>query len=151
MFYSSLTKKQRKTRLWQFDPSVFQPGPRARFLERHIIGRARSLGKYTLYALAFSYPVALVSLGIIFGGLVFWSAFAGSVGLMWLIIRKAGYARNFANWGVGNRRFLGLFGAFGIVLGFFYGLLQLREWVFPIFGGVLVIALILGVRLSLEK
>src|SRR5256885_3697770 len=64
MFYSSLTKKQRKTRLWQFDPSVFQPGPKARFLERYIIGRARSLGKYTLYALAFAYPVTLVSLGI---------------------------------------------------------------------------------------
>jgi len=70
---------------------------------------------------------------------------------MWLIIRKAGYARNFANWGVGNRRFLGLFGAFGIVLGFFYGLISVREWVFPIFGGVLIIALILGVRLSSEK
>ena len=151
MFYSSLTKKQRKTRLWQFDPSVFQPGPKARFLERYIIGRARSLGKYTLYALAFSYPVTLVSLGIVFGGLVFWSAFASSVSLMWLIIRKAGYARNFANWGVGNRRFLGLFGAFGIVLGFFYGIIYLREWVFPISGGVLVIALILGVRRFSDK
>jgi len=151
MFYSSLTKKRRKTSLWQFDPSVFQPGPKARFLERHIIGRARSLEKYTLYALAFAYPVTLVSLGIIFGGLVFWSAFASSVGLMWLIIRKAGYARNFANWGVSNTRFLGLFGAFGIVLGFFYGLIQLRDWFFPIFGGVLVIALVLGVRRFSEK
>ena len=70
---------------------------------------------------------------------------------MWLIIKKAGYAKNFAGWGVGNNKFLGLFGAFGIVLGFFYGLISVREWVFPIFGGVLVIALILGVRLSSEK
>ena len=74
MFYSSLTKKQRKTRLWQFDPSVFQPGPKAGFLEHHILRRVKALGKYTLYCLAFAYPVALVSLGIIFGGLVFWSA-----------------------------------------------------------------------------
>src|SRR5439155_21609166 len=98
MFYSSLTKKQRKTRLWQFDPSVFQPGPRASFLERHIIGRARSLGKYTLYALAFSYPVALVSLGFFFVVLVFWSSFAGSVCICWLILSNAGNARNFDNW-----------------------------------------------------
>jgi len=70
-----LTKKQRKTRLWQFDPSVFQPGPKAGFLEHHILRRARALGKYTLYSLAFAYPVALVSLGIIFGGLVFWASF----------------------------------------------------------------------------
>jgi len=70
---------------------------------------------------------------------------------MWLIIKKAGYARNFADWGVGNRRFLGLFGAFGVVLGFFYGLIQMREWFLPIFGGVLVIALMVGVRRFSEK
>ena len=146
-----MTKKQRKTRLWQFDPSVFQPGPKAGFLEHQILRRARALGKYTLYSLAFAYPVALVSLGIIFGGLVFWGTFAGSVGLMWLIIKKAGYARNFAGWGVGNRRFLGLFGAFGFVLAFFYGLIQLRAWILPIFGGALVIALIVGMTRFSEK
>jgi hypothetical protein len=146
-----LTKKQRKTRLWQFDPSVFQPGPKAGFLEHHIHRRARALGKYTLYSLAFTYPVSLVSLGIIFGGLVFWSTFAGSAFLIWLIIKKAGYAKNFADWGVSNNRFLGLFGAFGIVIGFFYGLIYVREWFFPIFGGALVIALILGVRRFSEK
>jgi len=146
-----LTNKQRKSRLWQFDPSVFQPGPQAGFLEHQILRRVRALGKYTLYSLAFAYPVTLVSLGIIFGGLVFWSTFAGSVGVMWLVIKKAGYARNFADWGVGNRRFLGLFGAFGIVLAFFYGLIQMREWFLPIFGGVLVIALIVGMSRFSEK
>lgn len=146
-----MTDKQRKSRIWQFDPSVFQPGPKAGFLEHYILRRVRALGKYTLYSLAFAYPVALVSLGIIFGGLVFWSTFAGSVGVMWLVIKKAGYARNFADWGVGNRRFLGLFGAFGIVLAFFYGLIQMREWFLPIFGGVLVIALIVGMSRFSEK
>jgi len=53
--------------------------------------------------------------------------------------------------GVGNNKFLGLFGAFGIVLAFFDGLIQMREWFLPIFGGVLVIALILGVRRFSEK
>ncbi len=146
-----MTNKQRKSRLWQFDPSVFQPGPKAGFLEHYSLRRVRALGKYTLYSLAFAYPVTLVSLGIIFGGLVFWSTFAGSVGVMWLVIKKAGYARNFADWGVGNRRFLGLFGAFGIVLAFFYGLIQMREWFLPIFGGVIVIALIVGMSWFSEK
>src|SRR5207247_9979868 len=108
-------------------------------------------GKYTLYSLAFAYPVLLVSLGIIFGGLVFWGAFACSIGLMWLIIKKAGYSKNFANWGVSNKKLLGLFGAFGIGLGFFYGLIQLREWFFPFFGGVLVIALTVGLRRFSER
>jgi len=148
---SKESEKTKKTRLWFFDPSVFQPLPRAGFLRRHLLGRVRSLGKYTLYSLAFAYPVLLVSLGIIFGGLVFWGAFACSIGLMWLIIKKAGYSKNFANWGVSNKKLLGLFGAFGIVLGFFYGLIQLREWFFPFFGGVLVIALTVGLRRFSER
>ncbi len=140
------SRETRKTRLWFLDPSVFQSFPRASFLRRHIVGRVRSLGKYGLYSLGFAYPVLLVSLGIIFGGLAFWGALAGSVGLIWLAMKRAGYSRNFAEWWVGNKRFLGLFGAFVIVLAFFYGLIQLREWIFPIVGGVLVITLMLGVR-----
>ena len=145
------TRKARETRLWSFDPSVFQPLPRARFLRRHIIGRMRSLAKYTLYSLAFAYPVLLVSVGVVLGGLSFWSALVGSFVLMWLIIRKAGYAKNFANWEVGSKKFLGLFGAFGIVLAFVYGLTHLGELFLPIFGGVLIIALIVGVRRFSER
>ncbi len=140
------TKKDGRAHLWSFDPSVFQPLPKASFLKRHLLGRLRSLGKYTLYSLAFSYPVVLVSLGIIFGGLVFWTALVGSIAFMWLLIKKAGYANNFSDWGVGNKRFLGLFGAAGLVIAFFYGLTHTRELFLPIFGGLLVITLVVGVR-----
>ena len=71
-------KKQRETRLWQFDPSVFQPGPKASMLERFILRNARSIGKHGLYALAFAYPIILVTLGVVFGGLVFWTSLVGS-------------------------------------------------------------------------
>ena len=135
----------KKTHLWAFDPSAFQPLPRAGFFKRHILGRVRSLGKYAIYTLAFSYPILLVSLGIIFGGVVFWSSLAVSVAIVWLIISESGYARNFADWGVGDKRFLGLFLAFGLVLAFWYGLTHLGFWFFPIFFGILVASLVVGV------
>ncbi len=141
-------EKNKKARPWVLDPSAFQPLPRAGFLKRHIVDPARSLAKYVLYALVFSYPVLLVSLGIVFGGLVFWTGLVGSVIVIWLIIKKAGYARNFESWGVGNQRMLGLFIAFGISLAFVYGFIHLQQWFLPIFGGVLVIALLAGVRFS---
>ncbi|SRR6266705_2050138 len=163
MLLSALTKKYRETRLWQFEPSAFQRGPQAGFLERHVLGRARSLGKYTLYALAFAYPVLLVILGVVFGGLVFWTSFAGSAGLIWLIIKKAGYSQNFAAWDIGYKKFLGLIGGFGGALvfvsaiiyiktwpglvtgGMVYGITFLKACTVPIIAGMLAVALIVGV------
>jgi hypothetical protein len=88
-------------------------------------------------------------MGVMFGGLVFWSALAGSVGLIWLVITKTGYAANFAGWDVGYRKFVGLAVAFGIALALVYGLIYIGLWTVPIFGLVLVIAFVLGVyRLS---
>jgi hypothetical protein len=141
-------KKTRKTRLWYFDPSIFQPGPKGSFFERHGLGPSRSIAKYTLYGLALSYPLILVTMGVMFGGLVFWSALVGSVGLIWLVITKTGYAANFAGWDVGYRKFVGLAGAFGIALGLVYGLIYIGLWTIPIFGIVLVIALLGVYRLS---
>jgi hypothetical protein len=146
-----LTKKKREARLWHFDPSVFQPGPKAGLLERYILSRARTLGRYTLFGLAFAYPVALVSLGIIFGGLVFWASLAGSMGLIWLIIKKTGYAANFASWDLGKKKFAGLIGGFGMAFAFFTGLIYLRVWVFPLAGAALAIALVVGVRISSHR
>ena len=144
-----MTKKTRKTRLWYIDPTIFQPGPKASFLERHGLGLSRSVAKYALYALAFSYPLILVTMGVMFGGLVFWSAIAGSVGLIWLVITKSGYAANFAGWDVGYRKFVGLAVAFGIALALVYGLMYVGLWTIPILGLVLVISLALGAyRLS---
>lgn len=147
MIISSLAKKRRETRLWQFDPSVFQPGPRAGFIERNILDRARSLAKYTLLAVAFAYPIILVSLGVVFGGLVFWSSLAGSMGLIWIVLKKSGYARNFESWDIGYRKFLGLIGAFGVMLAFVYsvGYTPLRLLTIPIMGGVLLLVFVLGV------
>lgn len=139
--------KPRKNRFWIYDPSAFQPLPRAAFFRRHFAAPIRSFGKYSLYTLAFSYPLVLVSLGIIFGGLIFWASLVGSFLLMWLIIKKAGYARNFAEWGVGSRRFLALFGAFGAAVAFVYGLTHLGFLFFPIFFAVVVTSFIIGVRL----
>ncbi len=106
---------------------------------------ARSLGKHTLYGLAFSYPLVLVTIGIMFGGLVFWPALGASVGLMWLIITKTGYSKNFASWDVGNKKFIGLFIAFGTAIALVYGLIYVRLWTIPIFGAILVLALVVGV------
>jgi hypothetical protein len=138
-------KKPREIRLWQFDPSVFQPGPKAGFVERYLLQRARSLAKYTFYTLAFAYPILLVTLGIVFGGLVFWPSLAGSMMIIWLVIKKAGYSENFASWDIGYKKFVGLIGAFGMFAAFVYGLRYIGLMTVPVFGGILVIALILGI------
>ncbi len=128
-------KKQRETRLWQFDPSVFQPGPKASMLERFILRNARSIGKHGLYALAFAYPIILVTLGVVFGGLVFWTSLVGSMGLFWLVIKRAGYSGNFASWDMGYKS----------------GLIHIGLWVVPIFGGILIIALVLGIKIKSNR
>jgi hypothetical protein len=141
-----LTKKARETRLWYIDPSLFQPAPKAGFLELHIISRARSLAKHSLYLLAFAYPLVLVISGVMFGGLIFWAGFAGSMIIIWLILKKAGYSHNFESWDVGYKTFLGLIGAFGVYAGLIYGLEYVKIWTIPIFAGILILILIIGVR-----
>lgn len=141
-------KKLREMHLWQVDPSVFEPLPKSGFFERHIVVNARSLVKGTLYALAFAYPLVLVITGVVFGGLVFWASFAGSMGLFWLVLKRAGYAGNFASWDIGYRKFVGLVAAFFVYAAVVYGLIYLRLWVVPIFAGVLVTTLVLSVLKS---
>lgn len=141
-------KKPRETQLWNVDPSVFEPIRKAGFFERHIQGRARSLGKHTLYLLAFAYPLLLVIGGVAFGGIFFWPALAASMGIIWLIIKRAGYSGNFASWDIGYRKFVGLFGAFGIALGIVYGLIYIGVVTVLIFGGVLLLVLVLGIMRS---
>ena len=121
---------------------------KAGFFERRSLQPARSVGRYALYSLCFAYPLAIVSVGIVFGGLVFWSLLAGSAGIFWLVIRKTGYAKNFANYDVGYRKFVGLIGAFLLALGMIYGLIYLHGWIIPVFAGCIITALIVGVQLS---
>jgi hypothetical protein len=145
-------KKSRETHLWRIDPLVFEPLRKASLFERHILAHARSLGKYTLYSLAFGYPLILVTLGVMFGGLVFWASFAGSMFLIWFVIKKAGYSANFATWDIGYKKFVGLVAAFGIYASLLYALLIIRLiWTVPTFAGILIIALILGVRITSRR
>ena len=137
--------KPRKTRLWQFDPSLFQPGPKAGFLERHIFGHTTTLAKYALYGLAFTYPTLLVISGILFGGLVFWTSFAASLGLIFVVIKKAGYSQNFASWDISNKKFAGLFIAFGLTFAFYMGLIYIGVLSIIIFALLLALTLVLGV------
>jgi len=55
-----------------------------------------------------AYPVILVTLGVMYGGLVFWAGLAGSTGLIGLVLKQAGYAGNFAGSDIGWKKFLGL-------------------------------------------
>lgn len=138
-------KKPRETRLWQVDPSVFEPLRKAGFFERHIVVNVRSLGKHALYTLAFAYPLVLVITGVMFGGLVFWASFAGSMGLFWLVLKRAGYAGNFASWDIGYKKFVGLVAAFFIYAAVVYGLIIIKLWVVPVFAAALVTTLVLSV------
>ena len=132
-----MTDKDRETHLWQFDPSVFQPSRKAGFLERHLLGKGRALVRNMLYMAAFAYPIILVTLGVAFGGIVFWTSFAGSGILIFLIIKKAGYSANFAGWNIGYTKILGLVGAFVIYLGLVYGLIYIHLWTIPIMAAIL--------------
>jgi hypothetical protein len=144
-------KKPLKAHLWQFDPSLFEPLPKAGLIQRHVLGRATSLGKHALYSLAFAYPLVLVITGVMFGGLVFWASLVGSMVIIYFVIKRAGYAGNFESWDIGYKKFFGLTAAFGIYVGFVYGLEYIKLWVIPIFGAVLVITLILGVWITSKR
>jgi hypothetical protein len=144
-------KKPLEAHLWQFDPSVFEPLRKAGLFERHVLGRATSLGKHALYSLAFAYPLILVIAGVMFGGIVFWPSLVGSMGIIYLVIKRTGYAGNFESWDVGYKKFLGLTAAFGIYVAFIYGIEYIKLWVIPIFGAALVITLILGVWITSKR
>lgn len=133
-----MPKPRKKRPLWQFDPTIFQPGPKASIVER-AARPFRSLAKYGLYGLAFAYPLYLVIIGIALGGLAFWSAFAGSVALMGIIITKAGYSRNFQNWDISFTKMGALVLAFVATLGLYLGFIHLGLLVVPIFAAILVI------------
>ena len=81
--------------------------------------------------------------GVAFGGLVFWGAFAGSVALIGLVITKAGYARNFQNWDIGFKKMGALVIAFLATLGFYLGLIHLRLMAIPIFAAILILGLLI--------
>ncbi len=143
-----MPEPRKKRRLWEIDPTVFQPGRKAGFFERRLLQPFKFVGKYVLFALALTYPLYLVIVGIAFGGLVFWAFFAGSVAILGVLITRLGYARNFANWDLGFRNFGVLFLAFLVAMGFYMGLIYLRVWFVPIFVTILAFGLVLFLRRS---
>ena len=116
-------------------------------MERYLLPAVRGFGRYVLYALALFYPITLAVVGLVYGGLAFWSYFAGSFAVIGIIISKLGYARNFDRWNVSSRRFAILPLAFLAVLGFFAGLIYLKVWLVPIVFALLLATLFL----TLEK
>jgi len=139
--------KGKKRRYWEVDPSIFKPGPRDNWRRRYFIEPARSLAKFAFFGLLLIYPLGLVLSGLVFGAVFFWSSFIGSIGLIGVIIWKAGYSANFAAWNPDFRRqILGLTVSFFLTAGFFLGLinflkhLELVIWVVAVLGAIIIIA-----------
>lgn len=121
--------EEENSKLWAVDPAMYVPKvDEASFFERRIAPFLRQIGKFALITLALTYPVYLVVIGIVFGGLVFWSFMVGSFAVMGLIISRLGFAPRFSNFGRGYAPFIGLVGGFLAALGFYAGLLYLRTW-----------------------
>jgi hypothetical protein len=143
-----LPEQRKKKKLWEVDPSIFEPGRKASLFERRILPPLRQIGKFGLYALAITYPIYLVYVGLAYGGLAFWSFFAGSIMIMGATITKLGYASSFRHWDIGLKRTLGLLLGFPVALGFYAGLIYLKIWFVPIAFGLVGIGLLLVLRRS---
>lgn len=106
--------------------------------------------KYVLYSLSIAYPVVLVSIGVIYGGLVFWTSFAASIVVIWIVLKRSGRGRTFATATFRFRTIVVTFGAFAMLALVFFGLLYtpLKILAIPIFGGTLAVAFLFGLRRS---
>ena len=127
-----MPEKNKKRKLWEVDPSIFEPGRKASFFERRILPPLRQIGKFGLYALAITYPIYLVYVGVAYGGLAFWSFFAGSVMVMGVTITKLGYASNFRHWDIGMKRTIGVILGFAVAASFYAGLVYARVLFVPV-------------------
>jgi hypothetical protein len=132
-----LPEQRKKKKLWEVDPSIFEPGRKASLFQRRILPPLRQLGKFGLYAFAITYTVYLVYVGLAYGGLAFWSFFAGSVMVMGVTITKLGYASNFRHWDLGSKRTLGVLLGFAVAAGFYVGLIYARTLFIPIAFGLI--------------
>ncbi len=127
-----MPEQHKKKRMWEVDPSIFEPGRKASFFERRILPPLRQVGKFGLYSLAIAYPIGLVYVGLAYGGIAFWSFFAGSIMILGATISRLGYASNFSHWDMGIKRMVGVVLGFGIAVGFYAGLLYARTLFVPI-------------------
>ena len=135
-----------KHRFWKVDPAVFQPLKKAGLFERYVRERLKQAGKLAMFTIAFLWPVLVIAVGLMFGGLAFWATFVGSFALIGLLLKKFGYAPVFANWNVSNTKFAGVLVAFLIAMGSYLGLIYLKIWFVPIAVAVLGFAAVFGFR-----
>ena len=138
-----MPEQRKKNKLWEIDPSIFEPGRKASFFERRIRPPLRQIGKFGLYTLAITYPIYLVYVGVAYGGLAFWTFFAGSVVVMGATITKLGYASNFKHWNMGLKRMLGVLLGFAVAVGFYGGLIYARILFVPIAFGLIGLGVLL--------
>jgi hypothetical protein len=118
----------KKKKLWEVDPMLFQKGRKGSLLQRRIVPSLRQIGKFSLICLALTYPIYLVLIGLVFGGVAFWSFLGGSVAVIGIIISRLGFAPNFRNWDVGGKGMIGLVLGFLVAVAFYTGLLYLKTW-----------------------
>lgn len=95
------------------------------------------MGSLLLVALAGSYPLILVYLGLAYGGLVFWSSLAGSLAIIYIVISRLGYASNFEGRGQPILKSLTVLAlGFGLAVGLYLSIFNLRLLTIPIVVGV---------------
>jgi hypothetical protein len=121
-----LPEGRKKRKLWEVDPSIFELGHNASFVERRILPPLRQLGKFGLYALALTYPIYLIYVGLAFGGLAFWGFLAD----------------------ISLGRTVGIFLGFVVAVGFYGGLIYLKTLFVPIAFGIVAVGLFLVLRRS---
>jgi len=137
----------KKKKLWQVDPSMYQKGPLTGFLRRRVVPPLRQIGKFVLIGLALTYPIYLVYVGLAFGGIAFWAFLLGSFAVIGVVISRLGFAGNFRNWDMGATRIVGFLIAFLVAAGFYSGLIYLKTWFVPI----VFLALGLGLFLIVKR
>lgn len=104
--------------------------------------RLRPLGSLILFALAAFYPLILVYLGLAYGGLVFWGALAGSLAIIYIVISRLGYARNFEGRGQPVLKSLTILAlGFGLAVGLYLSIFNLRGLTFPVAIGLCILGL----------
>jgi hypothetical protein len=140
------SEEDRKHRFWKVDPAMYSRGS-ARSRASSFKDPLQSLAKPVLISLFFSYPLIVVFIGILYGGILYWASLTGSFALLGLFLWKTGYAKNFEAWNPKlGKQLLALVVAFAIVVGFYLGLFNARLWLVPISLGLGIGALIILVR-----
>jgi len=139
----SESRDDKEKNFWKVDERIFRPA-RIQTNVQRFVDALKTLSKGGLLILLFAYPILLVYVGVAYGGIVFWSSFAGSFVIVGIILSRTGYSRNFVTVEGGMaRRLIGLAIAFVSIVGFYLGLFQFKLLMVPILLGVLGAAIAL--------